>query len=329
MDKDNRADKKTALEQMLDDLISVATERKNDAVLQQAQAFRRLIADYEDKWEADAKYKRRQYRDLSFSMMATVKDNPAGMAIIAKLSEPARHLLLMLLQYAVTQYISFSRTDAAALLGKDMGNLKRISKIIAELTDNHALYVVRPAAPRTAPIYRFSTALLRSGTTKRQVSDINDVMGGEWYIDKKGRLLKRYDNKEDPGDDSEQPSWKEGFLKHYVAFKTRDIVKTVDTLSFVNEAGRTIKYTAFVPIDNAETMKLTSLSKAMDNLTSKQKKSSADKPHKGSSQPTTNSTYTDDTTTTSDLSSLTNEQIEQYVQSMYCPEDDNSPSEAS
>lgn len=310
--------RRTTLEQALLDALSNA-EKAGDN--EKARIYKQALdTEREDdrRDEIDRTFSAHQYKNVHFGQLANVRDNPANWLILKELSPKASKLLLSILVVATSEYIAISHSNLADLIGEK--NKSRIKSPLQELVDSSALSleVEYDEKTNTPAIYRISSAIFRVGKTRRaseediesyfgdidSIKDMKDMK--EWLP-----LLFRRINSPDHNTDG---------AGYYPSSKKMRIPSKDATLDgYKDVIVSTIQYYSGPPVINKE----------RQPLTSKQKKSSADKPDKGSDQPTTNHTYGDDNTPTSNLSSLSDAQIEQYVQSMYCPEDDNSPSEAS
>lgn len=310
--------RRTTLEQALLDALSNA-EKAGDN--EKARIYKQAL-DTERKdtrrSEIDKTFSSHQYKNVHYGQLANVRDNPANWLILKGLSPKACKLLLCILVVATSEYIAISRNNLADLVGEQ--NKSRIKAPLQELVDSTALTleVEYDEKTSTPAIYRISSAIFRVGKARRVLEeDVKSFFGDIDTIkdkDMKEWLPMLFKRVNSPDHNTDGAGYYPSSKKMRVPSSDGDGYKDVIV--------STIQYYSGPPIKNEEGQ----------SLTSKQKKSSADKTTTGSSQPTTNDTYIDNNTVTSNLSSindLSNEQMEEFIQSLYCPgDDDNCPSDA-
>lgn len=262
----------------LNDLATVAGKHGCTDIAREVYSLIDKIKDFKYMQEAESLYQMHKYGKLRFTMVATYNDNPAALAIINGLSNGALRLYSILQIFAISQEFSISRNDAAALIGQPK-NPCRAKTYIDELVEKKALYVVRERTNKEPPIYRFSTALLRSGKYKPEEQDIKDIIGCD-INDLKNPCI----------DELENVTMSMGQMINYITVNGID--KVVGTASYYDNDGHKHTYMRFVPKPPEPVKK--------DN---KEKESSTSDAIQQPEMTTHNNTYPDDNTLTYQKSS--------------------------
>ena len=217
----------------LNDLAAIAGKHECTDMAREIYDLMDKIKDFQYLKEAEALYQLHKYGKLRFTMVATYNDNPAALAIINGLSSGALRLYAMLQIFAISQEFAISRNDAAVLIGQPK-NPGRAKAYIDELLERKAIYVVRPRTNKEAPIYRFSTALLRSGKYKPIKQDVADVIGCD------------IDDLQNPCvDELENVSMTMGQMLNYIT--VNGVEKTVGTATYLDDTGKKHTYMRFIP----------------------------------------------------------------------------------